>query len=89
MISAMINLETKIRPTLISSSRARKLNGIKLIRGQNTKMQIFEQVRALKVIPESTWVYKRTGNPKDYVFDMVDAFVVATAGFRELSSKKT
>jgi len=75
-----------IQPILLNASHARKLCGIKLIRGQNTKQIVFEYVKSLNVIPECSWIYKKTGKPKDFCYDMSDAYVVALAGAKEHES---
>jgi len=73
-------------PILIPETTVRKLNGIKIpkgVKGTDKKKYVLQCVRDLGMIDESKWEYKRTGNPKDYCFDMADAFCVARAGFNE------
>jgi hypothetical protein len=72
-----------IEPILIEHRTARKLLGIKPpkgTKGKDLKKYILQHVRNYGIIPESKWKFKRTGNPKDYCFDMSDAFVIAKAG---------
>jgi len=66
-------------PTLLNVSSARKKVGLKIPKKSNTKKCVLDFVKAQNVIPENIWQYKKTGNPKDYCFDMADSFVIAKA----------
>ena len=75
-------------PKLINVLRARNVLGIHIPRGVKKKLAkqyIFEHIRALKVIPDSHWVYKRTGKVKDWVYDECDATVIAFCAFKTIS----
>lgn len=76
-----------VRPTLIMESSARKLVEIKIpkgVKGKEKKKFVLKLVQDLGTIPDERWSYKKTGNPKDWCFDMADSFVVAKAGFQQL-----
>lgn len=84
MVCASLSIDLGKDPELISCQTARKLLGIKLpkkVKKTDTKNAIHRHIQALKVIPEDTWVYKKTGNLKDHCFDICDAYVVAKGGF--------
>jgi len=76
----------RLQPKLISVISARKALGIsipKKTKKKDSKHMVFEQVRARKAIPESTWIYKKTGRPKDWCYDRADAYVIARAAYEE------
>jgi hypothetical protein len=80
-----------ITPRHISVVSARKIVGLSLPKKKKKaeiKPMVFEFVKSLKVIPESHWQYKKTGNPKDWVYDECDAYVVARAGYEVLKDEK-
>lgn len=81
----MLYLHYSQVPGLIMPASARKLAGIKVPKKSNTKMLVLEHVQRLNKIPNEKWVLKRTGRPKDFCFDMADAFIVAVAGFKKIS----
>jgi len=75
----------KEKPVLIPELTVRKLNDIKVpkgVKGVNKKKYVLQCVQDLGIIDESKWELKRTGNPKDYSYDMCDAYCVARAGFK-------
>jgi hypothetical protein len=76
--------EWKIEPKLINVLAARKKLGVISLKGakkKNIKQNIFEQIKSRNVIPEHFWAYKKTGTPKDWCYDRVDAYVIARAGY--------
>lgn len=82
-VCAQIYLESGIQPLSISAASARKAAGIKIpkgIKGKGTKEYILSFIQSLGIVPESHWIYKKTGTVKDYHFDECDAIVVAKAG---------
>ena len=83
MLSAMIYLYVDKIPILINASHARKLCGVKNVKGLKTKDIAFEHVKSLRVIPETFWEYKKTGPIKDHCKDATDAYIVCRAGFLE------
>jgi hypothetical protein len=73
-----------MEPKHISVISARKAVGITLPKKKKKaeiKPIVFEYVKSLGVVPESSWAYKKTGRPKDWVYDRCDAFVVARAAY--------
>ena len=73
-------------PKLISVISARKMLGIsipKKTKKKDSKLMVFNQVKAMNVIPEINWTYKKTGRPKDFCFDRCDAFVIARSAYEE------
>jgi hypothetical protein len=76
-----------INPTLINANHARKLCGIKTVKGVKVKETVFEHVKSLGIIPDSKWQYKKTGKIKDHCMDMTDAYIVARAGYLESLKK--
>jgi len=74
-----------VEPVLIPETTVRKLNGIKIpkgVKGQEKKKYVLKCVQDLGIIDESKWELKRTGNPKDWSYDMADSFCVAKAGIK-------
>ena len=80
MVSVCVYKTLAIKPILFSSHQLRKACDIKVSRGINTKMFLFEEIKKRNVIPENVWQYKRTGNPKDYCFDMCDSYITCLGG---------
>ena len=73
------------KPVLIPEIDVRKLNGIKVpkgVKGVNKKKYVLQCVQDLGIISEDKWELKRTGNPKDFCYDMSDAYCVAYAGLK-------
>lgn len=78
-------------PNLISVVSARKTLGIvlpKKRKTKDTKQMVFEAVKAMNVIPEDAWTYKKTGRPKDWVYDRVDAYVIARAAYEGMKNEQ-
>lgn len=74
-----------IDPTYINVTSARKKLGIKIVSrkkdpaGRNAKKQTFDHMLA-NDLSHIVWPLKRTGTPKDWVSDVVDAYVIGRAG---------
>lgn len=84
MVSSVIFNDLSTKPILINASHGRKLAGIKLIRGQNTKEIVWSYVKNLKVIPENKWEYKKkSGKSKETNYDMADSYITCLAGLKE------
>tara|TARA_Y100001937_G_C7023690_1_gene286702 strand:- start:320 stop:832 length:513 start_codon:yes stop_codon:yes gene_type:complete len=66
------------QPAYFTAQQARKLNEIKLVKGQDTKKQILKWV--LDNCPDFSVEYTHKGNPKPKYFDIADAIVIAKAG---------
>jgi len=73
------------KPVYYTAQHARKLCGIKVPRGVNTKKTIIKWLLA----NESSFVVEYTsyGNPKPKYYDIADAIVVAKAGQLELDDR--
>jgi len=73
-------------PKLITQVEVLKAVGIKIpkgVKGKERKKYILQRVQECDTISIDKWKLKRTGNPKDYCFDMADAYIVAAAGLLE------
>jgi len=80
MISVLSYICFDIIPTLVPSRSARSKCGIKIKRGENTKLKVIEWVSAK--FPKSFVVeLTRHGNPKPGTDDMADSIVVALSHF--------
>ena len=75
-----------IEPILINASSARKLCGIRVKRGENAKEKVLEKI--VDIVPNFVVEYKRTGPPKEYIFDMADSIVIAKAGIKLLEKNE-
>ena len=64
-------------PTHISPAQARKLNGIKVSRGQKAKEVVLDYL--LKNEESFTIEYTNRGNPKPVSYDRADSFIIAKA----------
>jgi hypothetical protein len=72
-------------PTLIPEVTVRKASGIvipKKTKRNDKKKIVLQHVRSLNMVPEETWAFKKTGNPKDWCFDRADSFVVAYGAYK-------
>jgi len=70
-------------PSLIQANKARGLVGLKIKRGENTKLKVIEWASKKypkKFIVENT----RYGNPKPGTDDKADAIVIANAGLKTI-----
>jgi hypothetical protein len=75
----MVRREIGIEPVMIAANKARGLVGLKLKRGDNTKLKVIEWVQ--KEYPKDFIVeYTRYGNPKPGTDDKADSVVIAKAG---------
>ena len=68
----------KQQPIYFTAQQARKLNEIKVEKGEDTKKQILKWV--LDTHPDFSVEYTPKGNPKPKYFDIADAIVIAKAG---------
>jgi len=68
----------KQQPIYFTAQQARKLNEIKVQKGEDTKKQILKWV--LDTHPDFNVQYTHKGNPKPKYFDIADAIVIAKAG---------
>tara|TARA_Y100000034_G_scaffold60861_1_gene73965 strand:- start:1681 stop:2184 length:504 start_codon:yes stop_codon:yes gene_type:complete len=80
MISVLSYICFDIVPTLVPSRSARSKCGIKIKRGENTKLKVIEWVSA-KFPKDFVVELTRHGNPKPGTDDMADSIVVALSHF--------
>jgi len=79
MVSWMVRNLYGTSATLIAANKARGLVGLKIKRGENTKLKVIEW--AQNQYPKDFVVeYTRYGNPKPGTDDMADSVVIARAG---------
>jgi len=69
--------------TQLQTNKARGLVGLKIKRGDNTKLKVIEWVNE-KYTEEFIIEYTRHGNPKPGTDDKADAVVIALAGLKNL-----
>tara|TARA_R100000426_G_C4811904_1_gene106813 strand:- start:597 stop:1148 length:552 start_codon:yes stop_codon:yes gene_type:complete len=67
-----------IRPEMIAASSARKLAGVGIKRGDNSKQKVLQFI--LDNYPEIVIEYTKHGNPKPGTLDMCDSIIIASAG---------
>ena len=72
-------------PDLLQANKARGLVGLKIKRGDNTKLKVIEWV-SKKYQQEFIVEYTRHGNPKPGTDDKADAVVIALAGLKNLEN---
>lgn len=79
MVSYMVRRTLGVEPVMIAANKARGLIGLKIKRGENTKLKVIEWVQ--KEYPKDFIVeYTRHGNPKPGTDDKADSVVIARAG---------
>jgi hypothetical protein len=74
-----------IKPEMIAASSARKLAGVEIKRGDNSKKKVLQFV--LDNYPQIAIEYTKHGNPKPGMLDMCDSIIIALAG--EILVRKT
>ena len=70
-----------IIPEYLSASSARKLCGLKIPRGSNTKEEVLKFV--LDKYPIFDVQYTKFGNPKPGSYDRADSIIIAKAGYEK------
>ena len=80
IVSWLIYELFEIEPKYIAATSARKYCGIKVPRGQKSKQVVLQHL--LENEPAFSVEYTSHGNPKPESYDLADAIVVATAGYR-------
>ena len=75
-----------IEPEYIAASSARKLAGVKIIRGQPAKQQVLQHL--LDNEPSFVVEYTSHGNPKPDTYDRADSLIVAMAGLKICMKEK-
>ena len=73
-----------IEPEYISASTARKLNGVKIPRGEKAKEVVLNYV--LDKESEFMIEYTKQGNPKPGSYDRADSYIIAKAGWKKIHS---
>ena len=83
MVSYMVRQLYGINSVSIAANKARGLVGLKIKRGEKTKLKVIEWVE--KEYPKDFIVeYTRHGNPKPGTDDKADAIVIANAGLKTI-----
>jgi len=77
----------QMMPDHITAQQCRKLIGLQVPRGQNTKKEIVKWL--LDKVPTFSVEYTKYGNPRPKYFDIADAVVVAKAGLVKLNDRKS
>lgn len=78
MISILMYEKLGLKPEYVSSGTARKLNDIKISKGQKAKAVVMQKL--LDTLPNFSVEYTPKGNIKPFYYDIADAIVVARAG---------
>jgi len=97
IVSYIIHDYLGIDPVYYPPSSARKICGLKMlsknackkqkIQWKPQKEQAFDQMNAQSPFNGTyEWPLKRTGKLKDFCYDEMDSFVIARAGFLEMTS---
>ena len=76
-----------IKPEMIAASSARKLAGVGIKRGDNSKEKVLEFI--LDNYPQINIEYTKHGNPKPGMLDMCDSVIIALAGDKIVRETKT
>ena len=83
MCSYVVRLLFGFPATLIQANKARGLVGLKIKRGEKTKLKVIEWVEA-KYPKDFIVEYTRHGNPKPGTDDKADAIIIANAGLKTI-----
>tara|TARA_R100001510_G_C7640822_1_gene198470 strand:+ start:1003 stop:1554 length:552 start_codon:yes stop_codon:yes gene_type:complete len=76
-----------IKPEMLAASSARKLAGVVIKRGDNSKQKVLQFV--LDNYPEIVIEYTKHGNPKPGTLDLCDSIIIASAGDQIVRETKT
>mgnify|MGYP001392845165 FL=1 len=76
-----------IKPEMIAASSARKLAGVGIKRGDNSKEKVLKFI--LDNYPQINIEYTKHGNPKPGMLDMCDSIIIALAGDKIVRETKT
>jgi hypothetical protein len=82
MVCAMLKYYFGKKPQLIEVKSARRIVGITIPRKMpriEVKKLVLEYVKG-HTTGDLLWDQKKTGNPKDYCYDVADSYVIAKAG---------
>ncbi len=72
-----------LKPVHLSPAQARKLNGIKVSRGQKAKQVVLDYL--LENEESFSIEYTKKGNPKPSSYDRADSLIIAKAGLQMLT----
>ena len=87
IVSYICQSDMGIEPEYIGASTARKLNGIKIPRGEKAKQVVFQYV--LDNEPNFMVEYTKQGNPKPGSYDRTDSLIIARAGYNLWKEKNS
>ena len=76
-----------IRPEMIAASSARKLAGVNIKRGDNSKQKVLQFI--IDNYPQIKIQYTKHGNPKPGILDMCDSIIIALAGDKIVRKAET
>ena len=85
MCSYAIRIGLGMAPTLIGVRHARSTVGLKIKRGDNTKLEVIKWVKS-KYPDDFLVEMTRHGNPRPGTDDIADAVVVGLAGIKKKNS---
>jgi hypothetical protein len=86
VVSWFMFQHTRIKPTYIAATSARKMCGIKVPKGEKAKQVVVDFL--LDNEPKFVVEYTRFGNVKPECFDKADSIVIARAGYNCLQKRK-
>lgn len=86
VVSWLAYKEWGIEPEYIAASSARKLAGIKIVKGSPAKQQVLQHL--LDTEPAFVVEYTSRGNPKPDTFDRADSLIIAMAGYNLCTKEK-
>ena len=87
IVSYICQDELGIKPEYIGASTARKLNGIKVPRGEKAKKVVLQYI--LDNEPDFVVEYTKQENPKPGSYDRADSLIIAKAGYNLWKEKNS
>ena len=87
IVSYICQDQLGIKPEYIGASTARKLNGIKIPRGEKAKQVVLQYV--LDNEPDFVIEYTKQENPKPGSYDRADSLIIAKAGYNLWKEKNS
>ena len=76
-----------IKPEMLAASSARKLAGVEIKRGDNSKEKVLQFI--IDNYPQIAIEYTKHGNPKPGMLDMCDSIIIALAGDKLVREAQT
>lgn len=86
VVSWLAFKEWGLEPQYVAATSARKLAGIKIIKGTPAKQQVLQHL--LDTEPSFVVEYTRNGNPKPDTYDRADSLIIARAGLEICTKEK-